>query len=96
MKYLVETTGEFMLVDPTTRQEVQAHRPSVISPTPFFENQLGKKLTKLKVLSNEADDTMLAAARTEKALQAAIQELPEEVPAEAPAPAAPKGRAAKQ
>lgn len=76
MKYLVETTGNFMLFDFFASQEVQAHRPTVVKATQFIENHLGKKLKKLDALTDEASDTGLAKAKNAEELKAAIDALP--------------------
>ena len=88
MKYLVETTGNFMLVDPTTREEIQASRPSVVTTSSFVEGAIGKKLKKLDTLGDDAEDGPLARAKTPEELQAAIDDLPRHENAK-PAPKAP-------
>lgn len=42
MKVLIETTGEFMLVDPHVRFEIPADRPSVAQPTPFIHDRAAR------------------------------------------------------
>lgn len=76
MKYLVETPGNFMLVDALGRQEIPAWRPAVVTVTAFITNQLGTKLTKLEDLDESASDEGLAMARSDAELAAAIADLP--------------------
>lgn len=97
MKYLVETNGDYGLMDLFGGQHIAADRPSVVRNTGFIETQKGSKLTVLEILADEATDEMLANAED---LEAAIADLPrpkkdEPVKAEAPKPAAAKPAAAK-
>lgn len=93
MKYLVETLGDYGLFDLFGRQEVAAHRPTVVVPTAFIEGQKGRKLRVLAVLDDAADDAALAKAKDEKELEAAIAALPTE---EGPKPKAAAAPAAKK
>jgi hypothetical protein len=55
MKLLVETVGQFMLVDGL--QEIQATRPSVISPSHFFSERVSRnQINVLAELKDEATD----------------------------------------
>ena len=87
MKYLVETPGPFSLNDLHGGQNIKAHRPTVVTATPFVESMMGRRLTKLEVLADEATDEGLAAARNAEELEAAIDALPRRKPAPRPAPA---------
>ncbi len=61
MKILCETTGDFMLVDLTTGQEVSSTRPAVISMTNFFsQRSMIGQLRKLGDLTDEATDAEFA------------------------------------
>lgn len=52
---LVETTGDFMLVDSTHHQEMQAERPSVVRRTPFVNMEIDRK--RLRVLKEHVNFT---------------------------------------
>lgn len=56
MNLLVETTGNFLLVQTTTGQEVYHFRPTVVVSDTWTNNQLG--LHHLRVLSNEVPEGM--------------------------------------
>ena len=57
MKILVETTGEFMLIDREQRLSIEAHRPAVSERTQFINVQLGyRALHVLGDLKDEATD----------------------------------------
>lgn len=94
MKLLVQTNGDYALQDLFGGQVVQAFRPSVVTRTPFIEANRGGKLTVLEELDDEASDAMLAEAKTEDDLKAAIEALPRKekpavktaAPKSAPAP----------
>ena len=60
-KMLVETTGPFCLVDVKTKQTIQSSRPTVISPTQFFNQRLGYGQIRVLVvdLIDEATDEIL-------------------------------------
>ncbi len=51
MQNLVETTGEFMLVDPGTGNEIAHNRPSVCGATHFVASRVA--LGQVTVLSNQ-------------------------------------------
>jgi uncharacterized protein YfeS len=53
MKYLVETTGEFMLSDRLAEQEVAAERPSVVIMSNFMSLRVG--LNQIKILGKVSD-----------------------------------------
>lgn len=53
MKIIVETTGEFGLM--SGREEIQHHRPSVVTQTYFTETRTGNG--QLKVLCNDVPDS---------------------------------------
>lgn len=81
MKLLVQTKGDYVLYDLTERQMIAAHRPSVVTVTPFITNHRGGKLEVIEELADEATDEMLADA---KDLDEALKALPR------PAPKVPK------
>lgn len=85
MKYLVETPGDFGLHDLMGGQTVKAHRPTVVTSTPFIERMFGTRLTKLEVLADDATDTDLQLAKNEAELEDAIADLPR-APKAAPKP----------
>lgn len=61
MKLLVETTGEFMLMDTSGRQEVQAARPSVVDNTNFINGRIASGFLKgLGPLKDDATDAEFA------------------------------------
>lgn len=51
MKLIVETTGAFMLLDPYTRDEIDAIRPSVVRATPFIQERTAA--SQIKVLATD-------------------------------------------
>jgi hypothetical protein len=57
-KFLAETKGDFQLVDFSNRQALlQAHRPSVIEMSSFFQSQMGyDRIKLLGEVSAEATD----------------------------------------
>lgn len=87
MKLLVQTTGDFALYDLATRQVIAAHRPSVVSNSPFIQNHRGTKLQVLETLADDATDAALADA---KDIEAAIKALPRAAAPEPKKPAKPK------
>lgn len=61
MKLLVETTADFMLMDMGGSQEIQAHRPAVVTKTPFINTRTADgQLDVLAQLSDEATDAEFA------------------------------------
>lgn len=54
MKLIVETTGEFMLMDPMSMNEVPPDRPAVFAPGAFVQQQMG--LGQLRVLASDLPD----------------------------------------
>lgn len=57
MKNLVETTGDFMLVDRQQGLEIQSYRPAVAERTQFVDIHLGSgRLRVLSQLRDEATD----------------------------------------
>lgn len=57
MKLLVETTGQFMLIVPGSRDEISAHRPSVVSPSSFVNQRAAVgQLSTLGQVADEATD----------------------------------------
>lgn len=42
VKHLIETDGEFMLMDPQTGQVISENRPSVVKSTTFLEERISK------------------------------------------------------
>lgn len=58
MKMLVETTGPFMLVDPTTNIKINAFRPSVVKMSSFFQARVAMKQVNVVIsaLVDEATD----------------------------------------
>lgn len=53
MKQIVETTGNFMLIEPHTRETVEPNRPCVVSKTKFFSERMG--VGELKYLCDVPD-----------------------------------------
>lgn len=53
MKLLVETTGDFMLVDYGQGVDIESHRPSVVVSTSFVQSNIA--LGRLKVLGEVTD-----------------------------------------
>ena len=51
MKCIVETTGEFMLLNIPTMEEIPADRPAVVFLTPFIDVRINRK--ELKVLARD-------------------------------------------
>jgi hypothetical protein len=94
VKVLVETLGDFSLLDVNGRQTIQAFRPTVADLTAFVERHRGTRLTVLETLADDASDESLALAKNEDEIYAAIEALPRpEKPAAKPAPAPkPKGK----
>jgi hypothetical protein len=80
VKYLVETMGDYGLLDVFGGQEVAPFRPSVVRPTSFIEAQKGSKLKVLELLSDEADDETLARATNLEEAIAALPRLDAEKP----------------
>lgn len=72
-KYLVESINGAYLHDMFGGQGVNAHRPCVVSATPFIENMRGSKLKVLAELADDASDDILAAAKTDEELAEAIE-----------------------
>lgn len=62
MKILIETTGSFMLVDPYTGEEINPHRPHVVTHTSFIDQRIASR--QLHVvnadLTDEATDAEFA------------------------------------
>lgn len=57
MKQIVQTTGNFMLVEPSTREVVESSRPCVVSKTSFFAERIGlNQLSSLGEVPDEASD----------------------------------------
>ena len=58
MKHLVETTGDFMLLDSSTRTSIRHDRPTIVKVTPFVTTRLGTGELKLLIqdLPEEATD----------------------------------------
>lgn len=58
MKYLVETTGDFMLIDFSVNAEIHHDRPTVVIPTAFVSAAAARGQLKLlrTGLPDEADD----------------------------------------
>ncbi|WP_454287254.1 hypothetical protein [Rhizobium arsenicireducens] len=57
MKMLLETTGEFMLMDLSVGQTLVSHRPSVATRTPFIDARIAlNQIVKLADLNDEATD----------------------------------------
>ena len=54
MKILVETTGEFQLVDPFTAELIPSHRPGVVTATQFVEGRCARG--EVKVLAQLQDN----------------------------------------
>ena len=54
MKLLVETTGNFLLINPLNGQEIHYNRPTVVEPSGFITNHIG--ILNIRVLSNELPD----------------------------------------
>lgn len=88
MKLLVQTNGNYGLLDLHGRQEVAASRPSVVTRTSFIDVNRGVKLVVLEELADDASDAALAAAATEEELAAAIAALPRPAKPESKAAAA--------
>ena len=62
MKILVETTGEFQLVDPFTLELMPFDRPAVVTSTSFVETRAAKgEVVVLSQLTEEATDEEFAA-----------------------------------
>lgn len=82
-KIIVKTTGPFLYMDSNVEQTVEAHRPTVVSPTSFIDDKVREK--KITVLSEGLPDTAndedflktyVASDRNEKlAVKAYIAEL---------------------
>jgi hypothetical protein len=57
LKILVETTGEFQLVDPYTMELLPSDRPAVVTSTSFVETRCAKgEVTVLSQLKDDATD----------------------------------------
>lgn len=58
MKFLIETTGDFMLYDVLNMQCVESDRPSVVADGPFLQAQMGLKNVRILIpdLPDEATD----------------------------------------
>jgi hypothetical protein len=54
MKLIVKPNGPHGYMDPTSRDEVQPFRPSVVKSTPYIESLIGSG--KLKLVSNELSE----------------------------------------
>jgi hypothetical protein len=68
MKLLVETTGEFQLCGPGPEQFARYNRPSVVTPSTFFDTHTAKGVVKvLGQLSDDASDEEFAAKPDVKA-----------------------------
>jgi len=62
LKILVETTGEFQLVDPFTLELMPFDRPAVVTSTSFVETRAAKgEVVVLSQLTEEATDEEFAA-----------------------------------
>lgn len=102
MKYLVETSGPFMLIDISVEAEIQADRPTIVAPTSFLMAAASRG--QLRILRNdlpdEADDVEFSAfwsADTDLAVEAYLSKFSPEAeddpledstpPAVAPKPA---------
>lgn len=51
MKYLVETSGNFMLIDQSVEVEIQHDRPTIVIPTAFIHAAAARG--QLKILRND-------------------------------------------
>lgn len=61
MKFIAETTGDFMIHDLSTGDSVQAARPSVVYRSPFLESRIAiNQVVKVADVPEEADDTEFA------------------------------------
>lgn len=87
MKLLVQTNGEYGLLDLYGRQEVAASRPTVVTRTAFIDVNRGVKLTVLEELGDDAEDKALAEAANADELTEAIAALPRAVKPESKAAA---------
>lgn len=67
MKAILNTKGNFLLVDPMSGQEVPYHRPAVVEVTNFFQARLG--IGQLEVLHANLPDIA-----DDKELEACIKE----------------------
>ena len=47
MRMIVETSGPFMIINPFTREEIEADRPCVVSAHAFITEKLGSGALKL-------------------------------------------------
>lgn len=58
MKHLVETSGEFMLVDPYSRTTIDSNRPTIVPVTVFIKERVatGEITLLVQDLPEEADD----------------------------------------
>ena len=69
MKYLVETSGDFMLLDLSMGAEIPEYRPSIVVPTNFVQGAAARG--QLKILRNDlpeaANDAEFAAYWAENA-----------------------------
>lgn len=69
MKYLVKTSGDFMLLDLSVGAEIPEYRPSIVVPTNFVQGAAARG--QLKILRNDlpeaADDAEFAAYWAENA-----------------------------
>lgn len=54
MKLMLQTTGEFMLICPYSRQVIEPGRPHVVSPTEFFQERIARG--QLRVVGTELPD----------------------------------------
>lgn len=66
MKILAETTGDFLLLDLSTGDTLEAHRPSVVSRSGFLDARIAlHQVTKLADLPDDATDAEFAGYWTE-------------------------------
>lgn len=56
MKVLVETTGNFMLIDSASKTQIHVHRPTLVPVTSFVELRLANG--QLRVLLNNVPDSV--------------------------------------
>ncbi len=75
MKAILNTKGNFLLLDPSSGQEVPYHRPAVVEVTNFFQARLG--IGQLEVihanLPDIADDKELAACIKEHGVDEGVE-----------------------
>lgn len=76
VKILVETNGDYDVLDLNGQQVVHSYRPCVVTLTPYIDACLGGTLRRIEVLTDDADDAALSRCKTEEELFAAITALP--------------------